>query len=255
MINRRSRHLFAAILVARAICGIGTAQAAWNIDGNKIGGGNIVTGTGTLLPNVGTAGVLDTSGGDIYNNSVTMAAGSTSLALQSFDASGNNVLDNDFTVDGSITRGVGGTAVLFNGALVSGNTPDGDPGWPDQQCRDRGAHRRPHRHDARRQHRGQLRPDQRHALRGRDRRYGRSVRQPCHQPGIGNDHGGRQLGCRHRHVFRGWGHHRPHRWFRDAARLGHQPWFHRGRRCGVCRLGGHPGPGEQHLRLPGHQRG
>ena len=46
MTNIRARNLFTAILVARAICGIGVVQAGWLPEDKTIPPGHIVTGTG-----------------------------------------------------------------------------------------------------------------------------------------------------------------------------------------------------------------
>ena len=127
MANLKGRSLFAAILVARAICGVGAAQAQWTVVPKTPLPGNTVTGTGGSLPDVGTVLYKD-GGNNIIDNTVTMMPGSTSTAIQSFDAGANNVLDNGFIIAGTISRSPlppfdpTGTAVLFNGATVSGNT-------------------------------------------------------------------------------------------------------------------------------------
>jgi len=70
MTNIRARNLFTAILVARAICGIGVVQADWESVDKTPGPGHTVTGTGACS---GLAGYLD-----VNYNDVTLGAGATS---------------------------------------------------------------------------------------------------------------------------------------------------------------------------------
>ena len=64
--------MFTAILVARAICGIGVVQADWAADDKPSGGpGHIVIGTGSCTTSL--ANYLD-----VNYNDVTLGAGATS---------------------------------------------------------------------------------------------------------------------------------------------------------------------------------
>ena len=79
MTNIRARNLFTAILVARAICGIGAAQADWVSADKTSGPGHIVTGTDVCT---NLASYLD-----VNYNDVTMQAGATSSETLPFRVS------------------------------------------------------------------------------------------------------------------------------------------------------------------------
>ena len=125
MVTTKSRNLFAAILIARAICGVGVAQAGWEVTGTTTGGGNVVLGTDTCS---GLTNYLGTN-----YNAVTLDISGSSLESLPFVASNmtssaGSILGNSFTNNGTVN--VSGVvpgddaqiAVLFKGYDVSGNT-------------------------------------------------------------------------------------------------------------------------------------
>ena len=130
MANIKGRNLFAAILVARAICGIGAAQAqTWTVVAKDPGPGRTVTGSVATLPNVVSYLYHDPTTGNVIYNDVTLDLSGSSTTNQIF-ANGptDDVLHNSLTVQGGGWIDVsGGPAVAFYGDRVSFNTVTVDP--------------------------------------------------------------------------------------------------------------------------------
>ena len=120
MVTTKSRNLFAAILIARAICGVGVAQAGWEVTGTTTGGGNVVLGTDTCS---GLTNYLGTN-----YNAVTLDISGVShetLPFVAFDLDNPaaSILGNSLTVAGTVDlSGNPGPGVLFQGYNVNGNS-------------------------------------------------------------------------------------------------------------------------------------
>ena len=118
MTNIRARNLFTAILVARAICGLGIGYAQYTDEGGTSGGGRIIVGSGAGLPDLATY----LTEGPSYND-VTLDGTAVSNVTLPFVNTSGDVLGNSLTNQGSVdVNSLGDAGVLFSGDNVSDNT-------------------------------------------------------------------------------------------------------------------------------------
>jgi len=107
----------ALALLALALSGVGTARGQYSVTGTTPGGGNIVTGAGTALGNLGPGSPLSANGSDSITfqpGSIALGSGSDTVQI----ATSNDTLLNNGTILGAATY----NAVSF----LSGSGPTGE---------------------------------------------------------------------------------------------------------------------------------